>query len=66
MHASLYSQTTKRLVAAAAAAAASAAASASTKQPWESVELQMEVVETVKPFFRSARFIGLGEQQPIH
>lgn len=57
-------QSAQKLVAAAAAAAASAAANAAlNKQPWDTLELQMEVVETTRPFFRSGRFCVAGESQ---
>jgi hypothetical protein len=49
------------LVATAAAAAASAAANAAaSKQPWDTLELQMEVVETTRPFV-CGRFFVIGE-----
>lgn len=55
-------QSAQKLVAAATAAAASAAASAAlNKQPWDTLELEMEVVETTRPFFRSGRFMVIGE-----
>ena len=52
-------QSTQQLVAAAAAAAASAAASAAlNKQPWDTLELQMEVVETTS----RSRYFVIGER----
>ena len=58
-------QATEELVAAAAAAAASAAANAVStadpKQAWDTLELQMEVVETVRPFFKNGRFCIAGK-----
>lgn len=66
-----HAQTTEQLVAAAAAAAASAAAAAANgQQPWDTLELQMEVVETIRPFIKSGRFAiageGTGMQQAQH
>lgn len=49
------------MAAAAAAAATAAASGAFGNQPFESLELQMEVVETTVPFFKSGRFYVAGE-----
>jgi hypothetical protein len=56
-------QKTQQLVAAAAAAAVSAAASSAMnrQQPWDTLELQLDVVETTVPFFKSPRFFVAGE-----
>jgi hypothetical protein len=60
-------QSAQKLVAAAAAAAASAAASAAlNKQPWDTLELEMEVVETTRPFFKSGSFAVIGECAMLH
>lgn len=54
-------QAGQKLIAAAAAAAASAARSLFNKQPWDTLEVQMDVVETTEPFFKSGRFFVFGE-----